>query len=486
MLRRSGKQGQVCKYMLLFATSSFALATQTDASTGKVAVVPALSVAQGYKTQEEVNAENRAAKKAESMMQSGKLEDAIFFLNGELAGMPRSAILHFELGNAHLRSREFTRAIECYQQAVRLRNPFPEACLNAAYACIDAGMELQAIPWFHKYLRENPNAANAKDVEAELLVAHAKAQMKEKRNFDAKQTLERALQISPNSQIVLFALARVRSELGDTQGAIHAYEDLLRVNPRHSSAILNMAECYQTSGQLMKAVTWLKKYASSNPNAPEIGQVQNMIQALTEKSSEQRSDPQALDYCGAISEAGRFFRWPPNRLPIKVWVSMGDGVPGYKPEFRIGFFDALNSWMKAGQGRLQYILVNYKEQADLTVEWTGDPFDVKPTGHNVEQGVCHLASVDRHKDFIEIDRADIRILTIDRQSQQPLTDEEMKKTCLHELGHAMGLQGHSTNNHDIMFFSMSNTNWPVLSRRDKATLFMIYQNYQPLVSAQQE
>ncbi|HNB23069.1 MAG TPA: tetratricopeptide repeat protein [Candidatus Melainabacteria bacterium] len=483
MFKCSPTRNLIRSILLLSLPLHFTLETSSARAN---AIAPTFVAAQGYKTPEEINAENRSARKAESMMHSGKLQDAIFFLNGELAAMPRSAILHFELGNAHLRSREFTRAIECYQQAVRLKNPFPEACLNAAYACIDAGMELQAIPWFHKYLRECPNAANAKEVEAELLVAHAKAQMKEKRNFDAKQTLERALQIAPKSEIVLFSLARVRSELGDTQGAINAYEDLLQVNPRHSSALLNMAECYQTMGQLLKAVTWLKKYAAANPNAPDIGQVQNMIQALTEKSSEQRSDPQALDYCGAISEAGRFYRWPPNRLPIKVWVSTGEGVPGYKPEFRAGFFDALNSWMKAGQGRLQYVLVDSKEQADLTAEWTGDPYDVKPTGHNVEQGVCLLASVDRHKDCIDIDRADIRILTIDRQSQQPLSDEEMKKTCLHELGHSMGLQGHSTNNHDIMFFSMSNTNWPVLSKRDRATLFMIYQNYRPLVSVQQQ
>lgn len=470
MATRIGKFIQAFNHMLICACVFLAL--------------PSAAYAQGYYSQEQAIAENRAAKKAESLMHSGKLEDAIYFLNGELAQNPRSAILNFELGNAHLRSRDFTRAIECYQQAVRLKNPFPEACLNAAYACLDAGMELQAIPWFHKYLRENPNASNAKEVESELLVANAKAQMKDKHNFDAKQTLERALQISPNSEIVLFALARARSELGDTQGAIHAYEDLLKINPRHSAALINMAECYQTSGQLPQAVAWLKKYASANPNAPDIVQIQNMIVALTEKSSEQRSDPQALDYAGAISEAGRFYRWPPNRLPIKVWVSFGEGVPGFKPEFRAGFFDALNSWMKAGQGRLQYILVNSKEQADLTAEWTGSPYDVKPTGHNVEQGVCNLASLDRGKDFIEIDRADIRILTIDRNNQQPLSDEEMKKTCLHELGHAMGLQGHSTNNHDIMFFSMSNTNWPVLSRRDRATLFLIYQNYQPLMSAQ--
>lgn len=441
--------------------------------------------AQGYQSQAEYQDEQRITKKAEGLMRSGRLQDAINFCQQELAQNPRSAMLHFELGNALLRSKEFTRAIESYQQAVRLRSPFPEATLNAAYACLDAGMELQAIPWFHKYLRENPHSPEAKDVEAELLVAHAKALMKDKRNFDAKQTLERAQQIAPRSEIVIFALARARTELGDTQGAIQAYEDLLKINPKHSAAHVNMAECYQTSGQLSQAVVWLKKYASNFPNAPDIVQIQNMIVALTEKSSEQKSDPQALDYIGCISEGGRFHRWPPNRLPIKVWVSQGEGVPGFRPEFRAGFFEALNSWMKAAQGRLQYVLVDSKEQADLTGEWTGNPYDVKPTGHNVEQGVCLLSSLDRGRDSIDIDRADIRILTIDRNNQQPLSDEEMKKTCLHELGHAMGLQGHSTNNHDVMFFSMSNTNWPVLSKRDKTTLFVIYQNYQQLMSAQQ-
>jgi len=441
--------------------------------------------AQGAQSQEEYNAEQRAVKKGETLIRSGRLQDAVEFLSAELGQNPRSAVLNFYLGNAYLRSREYTNAIERYQQAVRLRNPFPEACLNAAYACMDAGMELQAIPWFHKFLRENPNSARAKNIEAELLVAHAKAQMKEKRNFDAKLTLERALQISPSSDLVLFSLARVRSELGDSQGAIRAYEQILQINPKHSAALINMAECYQTSGQLPQAIGWLKKYAANNPDAPDIQQIRNMIAALTEKTSEQRSDPQSLDYADSVSISGRFYRWPPNRIPIKVWVSFGEGVPGFKPEFRNGFFDALNAWMKAGQGRLQYALVETKEQADLTVEWTGDPYDVKPTGHNVEQGVCQLAAVDRGRNFLEIDRADIRILTIDRNNQQPLSDEEMKKTCLHELGHAMGLRGHSTNNHDIMFFSMSNTNWPVLSKRDRATLFLIYQTYRPLVSAQQ-
>src|SRR5262249_48931115 len=95
-----------------------------------------------------------------------------------------------------------------------------------------------------------------------------------------------------------------------------------------------------------------------------------------------------------------------------------------------------------------------------------------------EQGVCHLRSVERPgENFIRIEHADIRILTVDRESERPIGEDDMKKTCLHELGHALGLQGHSTNNHDIMFYSVSPTVWPVLSKRDKATLLGIYGMY---------
>ncbi len=76
-----------------------------------------------------------------------------------------------------------------------------------------------------------------------------------------------------------------------------------------------------------------------------------------------------------------------------------------------------------------------------------------------------------------IANAKVRICTIDRETGKPLSEDDMKKTSLHELGHALGLRGHSSNNHDIMFYSVSPTVWPVLSKRDKATLFRLYETY---------
>ncbi|MBZ0185329.1 MAG: matrixin family metalloprotease, partial [Candidatus Obscuribacterales bacterium] len=58
-----------------------------------------------------------------------------------------------------------------------------------------------------------------------------------------------------------------------------------------------------------------------------------------------------------------------------------------------------------------------------------------------------------------------------------LSDDDMKKVCLHEVGHALGINGHSSDNHDIMFFSESPSVWPALTKRDKLTIRLLYQGY---------
>jgi len=47
--------------------------------------------------------------------------------------------------------------------------------------------------------------------------------------------------------------------------------------------------------------------------------------------------------------------------------------------------------------------------------------------------------------------------------------------CLHEVGHTLGLNGHSANPKDVMFYSMNSDN-PItaLSARDKSTMARLY------------
>ncbi len=71
--------------------------------------------------------------------------------------------------------------------------------------------------------------------------------------------------------------------------------------------------------------------------------------------------------------------------------------------------------------------------------------------------------------------ATIVLLTLDPAPDRPLTPTLMRMKCLHEVGHACGMQGHSTMPGDIMFDTSPLADTEVsLSERDKKTIVHLY------------
>jgi predicted Zn-dependent protease len=135
--------------------------------------------------------------------------------------------------------------------------------------------------------------------------------------------------------------------------------------------------------------------------------------------------------------------------------------------------------MKASHHRLSYRLVTDPKQADLACTWTDDPAFLHDEGNKVEQGVAQVFAetkpgADGTKSILS---AHVRILVLNRDTNASLTSDDMKKTCLHEIGHALGIVGHSPSNKDVMFYSNASAVWPALTKRDKATVLRIYQDF---------
>ena len=157
-------------------------------------------------------------------------------------------------------------------------------------------------------------------------------------------------------------------------------------------------------------------------------------------------------------------------MPVRVYIGPGDGVEGYKPEFVEILKAAFKEWSDATAGKLQFAFVENSADSGINCRWTANPKDLV----NPLEGGQALAAQDLQGKIV---RVEMLILTKSPQIPGGLTDKFVRHVCLHEIGHALGLAGHSSQPGDIMFSAASiDAATGVMSARDKKTISLLYEN----------
>lgn len=100
---------------------------------------------------------------------------------------------------------------------------------NLGVALFTIGRNKEAIAAFQTALELNPQFADAYYNLAGVL-------MQEQKWEDARDQLARGVELSVNDLTMRADLAKALEKSGDTQGAIHAYEEILRLDPTQSAA----------------------------------------------------------------------------------------------------------------------------------------------------------------------------------------------------------------------------------------------------------
>lgn len=304
------------------------------------------------------------------------------------------------------------------------------------------------------------------------------------KNVEARQLLERLITYDPNpySGEVHGLLAQSCYDLGNDQEAIEHYQIALKHNPKDPCAHWNLALATMHLGDYDGASAWARKLLALDTQPALKQQAERFITDMAEKKAEVSLPAAAaseVDYLATLQAASDAHRWPLDKLPLKIFVEDGSNVPHYRPQFREIFLNALNTWVKASQNRLSYTLADNAAQADMLVVFTAHPPDIaqKPGMAPVEQGIARTKMVLDANNQPVIDKVLIQILVVRPASGKPCGDDAIKETCLHELGHALGLNGHSPNASDIMHFVQSFRQLPALTRRDKNTIARLYSGY---------
>jgi Flp pilus assembly protein TadD len=128
---------------------------------------------------------------------------------------------------------------------------------------------------------------------------------------------------------------------------------------------------------------------------------------------------------------------------------------------------AFQQWSAASDGKIHFLFVDSKYLANITCKWT-DNFaeaeaETEADGANTNMFVADGSSL----------WANIYILTRTHDSNS-VTNACMHHTCLHEIGHAIGLVKHSPVHTDVMFAFEENEPSTERSKRDILTIRRLY------------
>jgi hypothetical protein len=137
--------------------------------------------------------------------------------------------------------------------------------------------------------------------------------------------------------------------------------------------------------------------------------------------------------------------------------------------------NAFNEWTDATEGKLSWVEVHNKPDAEIVCQWQGEP-----KNSLFEDGAAVVNSHPPVKHTKIIETANITICTMTQSplgfGYVPMSDAHVNCACLHEVGHALGLGGHSSNKNDVMYFARSGQDNCHLSARDKTTIARLYKS----------
>lgn len=163
-----------------------------------------------------------------------------------------------------------------------------------------------------------------------------------------------------------------------------------------------------------------------------------------------------------LAQVGGQSRWPIGKT-IKVYVA-----PGGRPHYKNMVAGAMNQWSQASGRAFAWEWTDNASGADYTITWSGTQIEVS---EGTEAGLTTTVTKANNDGRETIHHANTRILI--RYNGRPLGDDDIAETVLHELGHGLGLEGHSSNPRDIMYYAAVQGQGG-LTARDMNTMARLY------------
>lgn len=288
---------------------------------------------------------------------------------------------------------------------------------------------------------------------------------------EAEPLMSRILQFRPENPAALQNYGFLLLRLGKFEEAIKILKRALQLDPDQVPAWGNLGGAYASIGKIDDAVLAYKKYIEHSKNDPQIEVYKSMVAILEDQAKRQSANPEESKddyYNDAISFKGKM-NWPLGKNPIRVYIEPGDGKKDYKPLYMDILKKAFLEWSEASNNKIKFVFQNESCGAQIYCRWTDSTENLIARAEGGHAKVEYAGPV--------IGRCDITLLSISPCRAMPMNEQFAHRIYLHEIGHSLGILGHSRNSNDSLFCGV---NLSIvdgkLSDRDKKTLNLLYQN----------
>ena len=171
------------------------------------------------------------------------------------------------------------------------------------------------------------------------------------------------------------------------------------------------------------------------------------------------SETVANSYIRGVIAQGDVTRWNKNSFPLSVYVQSG-GVPEY---YVTTIKKAYMRWQSVTSGAVSFRFTSSPQNADMKCYFTSDFENLsedtvgyhqfKYMGNRIADSVIKFRITDKNG--------------------RPFQSQILYNVALHEIGHSLGLAGHSSKSGDLMYPISKARNYD-FSKRDLTTLKLLY------------
>ncbi|MDD3437238.1 MAG: matrixin family metalloprotease [Candidatus Gastranaerophilales bacterium] len=192
------------------------------------------------------------------------------------------------------------------------------------------------------------------------------------------------------------------------------------------------------------------------------------------------------NYIEQVPFNGNILRWDTSKFPLKVYIQNNSAVaPAYYAE---KIKQAFLQWQKSSRNLVRFEFVDNEKDADINVSIISSDEMKKCTQEDCKYTIAYNTP--------KINGSLLKKMTIlfydSNNLGQPFKEKDIYNTALHEIGHALGIMGHSYNKDDIMYmettkptgFEVFRSDFQSLTSKDLNTLWLLYKMVPDITNTQ--